>query len=58
MVKKQSLLWIILSFDVILGPKKEVNMKIFRDLCFVRFGDKINFENLKKEDSYYHEIFV
>jgi hypothetical protein len=28
--------------------QKEVNMAFFEDLCFVRFCDKINFENLKK----------
>jgi hypothetical protein len=49
--------------------QKKVNLAFFEDLCFVRFYDEINFENLKKsprkhqeggilEDSYSHEKFI
>ncbi len=40
--QKQTIYLIIFSFDVILG-KKEINMRLFEDLCFVRFCDEINF---------------
>jgi hypothetical protein len=45
--QKQTIYLIIFSFDVILG-KKEINMRFFEDLCFVRFRDEINFYKLKK----------
>ncbi len=43
---KKPPLKIMLSFDVIVG-QKQVNMAFFKDLCFIRFCDEINFETYR-----------